>query len=317
MHIKLECPRCKQSLAVPKKKAGGYVQCPRCKGSLWVSENLPESADGDRPDGSVVAETVTAPGPAAPNPASSAGRIPTIPIPPAAEVGAAPAVGPVMPPPPPPPGGSGSMPAVAIPRPAGVGSGSVTKFRAASPPLPAAGVSAATGTAPPPAPRKTARFITADAAQSAIKLAADGKLPELHLQEGNRKDKSDGKGNAVSPLLLLVALVVSVMMSMALVLMPSSSEDQLLLSRKANARQDIIDKYFSDLDPKKPLEPYQILLREAQAAYSHGDRATEFARYRRVLDMLRREHGPFDKGLTGSPSRDKELEEQLTILLEG
>jgi hypothetical protein len=33
--------------------------------------------------------------------------------------------------------------------------------------------------------------------------------------------------------------------------------------------------------------------------------------------MLRREHGEFERGLTGSLSRDKELEEQLTVLLGG
>ena len=59
-------------------------------------------------------------------------------------------------------------------------------------------------------------------------------------------------------------------MSLALVLMTLGSDDQDLLARKANARQDIADKYFSDLDPKKPLERYQILLREAQAAYSRA-----------------------------------------------
>ena len=317
MHIKLECPRCKQSLSVPKKKAGGYVQCPRCKGSLWVSENLAESADGDRPDGSMMAESVTAAPPAPPPVAAAAGRTPSIPLPPAAEVSAASAGMPLPPPPPPPsPGGSGAMPVVAIPRPSGVGSGAVTKFRAAAPPSPPAGSAAAAAAAGAP-PRKTARFITAEASQSAVKLAADGKLPELHLQEGNQRDKSDAKSNAVSPMLLLAALVVSVGMSMALVLMPSGSEDQVSLARRAVARQDIIDKYFSDLDPKKPLERYQIYLREAQAAYSRGDRASEVDRYRRVLDMLRREHGAFDKGLTGSPSRDKELEEQLTILLGG
>jgi uncharacterized protein YbaR (Trm112 family) len=321
MHIKLECPRCKQSLSVPKKKAGGYVQCPRCKGSLWVSENLAESADGDQADGSLPAESVAAPA-AAPPPGASAGRLHAIPLPVPAASGPAPAAAPMAPPPPPPPpspSGSGAMPSVSIPRPAGVATGTVTKFRAAAAPPQPPGASPAAGTSsgPPPSARKTARFITAAAAQSAIKVASDGKLPELHLLEGNQKDKADAKGNAVSPLMLVAALVFSVGMSMALVLMPSGSEDLSLAARRANARQDIADKYFSDLDPKKALEPYQILLREAQAAYSRGDRAAETGRYRRVLDMLRREHGPFDKGLTGSPSRDKELEEQLTVLLGG
>ena len=269
------------------------------------------------------AETVAAPVAAMPA-AAPAVRVHSIPLPPAAEPGTA-AASPVPPPPPSPPSsppppspsGSGGMPTVAIPRPSGVGAGAVTKFRAAAPPPSPAGSAAATSSGPPPATRKTARFITADAAQSGIKVAADGKLPELHLQEGNQKDKSDAAGKGVSPLLLVAVLALSVMMCMALVLMPGGSEDENLLARRAYARQTIADKYFSDLDPKKQLEPYQILLREAQAAYSRGDRATEVNRYHRVLDMLRREHSAFDRGLTGSPSRDRELEEQLTVLLGG
>ena len=42
MAIKLDCPRCKQPLSVPNKKAGSYVNCPRCKGRFWV----PKDADG-------------------------------------------------------------------------------------------------------------------------------------------------------------------------------------------------------------------------------------------------------------------------------
>jgi hypothetical protein len=210
------------------------------------------------------------------------------------------------------------MPAVGTARPAGVGAGAVTRFRAVVPPQPPPGSAPAAASAgPPPAAKKTARFITADAAQSAIKLAADGKLPELHLLEGNQKEKSDAKSKAVSPLLLVVALMASVGMSIVLVMMPAGSGNQDLLASQAYARQVIRDKYFSDLDPNKPLERYQILLREADQAYSRGDRPAEVDRYRRVLDMLRREHDAFDKGLTGSPSRDKVLEEQLTILLEG
>jgi hypothetical protein len=208
------------------------------------------------------------------------------------------------------------MSAVAVPRPVGVGS--LTKPRLPSPPLPpAGGVPATVPAAPPPPTRKTARFVTAEAAESALHLAADGKLPELHLQEVGKKDKSVAKGNAINPLLLLVLLFMSVAMSLALVLVDWGGGDPVSQRAKANARQVIEDNYFSNLNRNDPLERYQVLLREAQEAYSRHDRATEVNRYRKVLDMLHREHGQFDKGITGSPSRDKELEEQLTILLGG
>jgi DNA-directed RNA polymerase subunit RPC12/RpoP len=304
MHIKLECPRCKQPLSVSKDRAGGYVQCPRCNGRLWVPGNRETAAEGVAHDAAALADTVVmAPLPGAPplSPGGS-GAMPAVTPPAAPAAGAA----------------DVSARPTAAPRPTGVGSGSVTRFRLPAAPLPPVGnLPASIPQGPPAAAKKTARFITADAAQSAIKLAADGKLPELHLQEAGQSDTSESQHSAVNPLLLLVALCVSVAMSLVLVLVDFSPDEQPAQARKANARVDIADKYFSDLDPKKPLERYQILLREAQEAYSRHDRAGEVDRYRRVLDMLRRERGPFDKGLTGSPSRDKELEEQLTILLGG
>ena len=80
----------------------------------------------------------------------------------------------------------------------------------------------------------------------------------------------------------------------------------------------IEDKFFGAGNiENKGLEPYQVLLREAQLAHSHGDFETERQRYRRVLDMLRAEHGADEKGLTGSHRRDKELEGEISVLLGG
>jgi hypothetical protein len=65
------------------------------------------------------------------------------------------------------------------------------------------------------------------------------------------------------------------------------------------------------------LEPYQILLRDAQQAYSRGDHRAQRDCYGKVLDLLRAERGSEEKGLTGSRSKDKELEEALLVLLSG
>lgn len=80
------------------------------------------------------------------------------------------------------------------------------------------------------------------------------------------------------------------------------------------ARRVIEEEFFSNLDSPAPRDRYQIYLRDAQRAYARGDRVTERKLFRQVLDLLRAERGPFDT-ITGTPSRDKRLEEQIVILL--
>jgi hypothetical protein len=175
---------------------------------------------------------------------------------------------------------------------------------------------ATTAAGPPPVVKKRARFITADAAQSGLQLAADGKLPELHLQEGNKKEKAEGKSSGVNPLVLMGVLCLSVAMSIFLVLYNFNQGGDSLQRTKDDARANIRE-FYSDPDKKKPLEPYQILLREAERAHSRGDRPAEIKSYKRVLDLLRAERGPFEKGPTGSPKRDRELLDLIRILLKG
>jgi predicted lipid-binding transport protein (Tim44 family) len=81
-----------------------------------------------------------------------------------------------------------------------------------------------------------------------------------------------------------------------------------------DARRDIEEHYFGE-PGKKDLEPYQIKLREAERAYGRKDFKQERLLYKKVLDMLRAERGPADSGLTGSRSRDKNLEKDVNILL--
>ncbi len=74
-------------------------------------------------------------------------------------------------------------------------------------------------------------------------------------------------------------------------------------------------EYFSHLDPNEPLVAYQLLLREAQRAYTRGDKQAERDAYRSVLRLLRAERGRFE-GLTGSPKSDEDLENHITIILQ-
>ena len=250
MPLKLDCPRCKQTMAVPTQKAGGYVQCPRCQGRVWVPDGEHEAPAG---------------------PATSSGASATR--------------APQAPPPAPP-------------------------FTATAPVVPT-----------PPALRKTARFIAAESAQSPIKPAADGKLPELKLDDG-QPDANAGQQNrtAVNPLVLLAALSLSVTFSVMLVFVDFGDSRGVNYERKAAARYNVEKDYFPDiresaLDRTKRLEPYQVLLSEAQQAHARNDEKVERAAYGKVLSMLRSERGAFQKGLTGSAQRDKRLEELITTLL--
>ncbi len=173
--------------------------------------------------------------------------------------------------------------------------------------------------APPPvAHKRVARFITADSAESTLMRGDDGQLPELHLEEDGAEKQPGAAARPVPPLALLGVLGLSAAISLVLILYDGPSPANSAREKKAAMRQKIEDYYFGsgNLDAKR-LEPYQLLLREAQQAYSRGDDKTQRERYRKVLDMLRAERGLEERGLTGSRSKDKELEEAISVLLGG
>ncbi|NLE36673.1 MAG: zf-TFIIB domain-containing protein, partial [Pirellulaceae bacterium] len=235
MPIKLECPRCKKPLAVPRKKAGSYVHCPECGGRFWA----PASDDQQtaEPTGAAPAQEASEPSPAVP---------PT--RPPAKKPRPAPRTEPRP---------SGSVPSVAKP----------------------------SREEPPGAPRKNvARFVSAEAAQSPLKLAKDGRLPELMLEQEEEKTTRGEKGRAMNPALLIGGVALSVVFSLVLLLWEPSASDPG--DDKARARQTIRDNFFAVADDRPPL-PYQQWLREAQRAASRGDARTERMLYQRVLDQLR------------------------------
>ena len=63
--------------------------------------------------------------------------------------------------------------------------------------------------------RKVARFVTADAAESALKPAADGKLPELKLRDAGEKTPREAGRKSMNPLVLFGLLAMSVVMSVS------------------------------------------------------------------------------------------------------
>jgi len=164
--------------------------------------------------------------------------------------------------------------------------------------------------------RKVARFIVAEASDSTLQLAADGKLPELHLEEGTAKEKLAAASASMNPLILVGGLCAAAVLWGVLILTLMQSPTVSGSAQKDQARFQIETKFFGSGNIEdKSLQPYQKLLREAQRAHTSGDKKTEHSDYRQVLDMLRAERGTHEKGLTGSPERDKELEDAISVLL--
>jgi hypothetical protein len=158
-----------------------------------------------------------------------------------------------------------------------------------------------------------ARFIPAEAAQSKLKPADDGKLPGLQLHEtagGGRQEKAHG----TNPLVLIGLLSLSVVATVVIAFSDFQPSDHSSENDKAAARWKIGEDYFADLG-NQALKPYQVYLRKAQQAHVRGDAKAEHAMYHKVLDLLRAERLP-GESLTGTLQRDEKLEEYLVTLLQ-
>ena len=169
---------------------------------------------------------------------------------------------------------------------------------------------------PPPAAARpggaVARFIPAEAAQSKLKPADDGKLPGLRLHEtagGARQEKARG----INPLVLIGLLCLSVVGTVVILFSDFGPSDHSSDNDKARARQHISDTYFIDLG-NQSLKPYQVYLRDAQRAHVRGDAKTERAMYQKVLALLHAERLP-GENLTGTAERDEDLKGYLITLL--
>ncbi len=160
-----------------------------------------------------------------------------------------------------------------------------------------------------------ARFITTELSACPLPVTADGKLPELKLgdSEGRTVDKP-ARPRGMHPLVLFGLLAGSLAASLLLLLAPMDATAPSRQEARQQARRIIETEYFRELDEGVPPRPYQLLLREAKLAHSRGDFRREREMYRRVLDLLRAYPKP-EKGITGSPQRDEELERQLIVLL--
>lgn len=169
--------------------------------------------------------------------------------------------------------------------------------------------------------RRVAQFITADVAQSQLTVAADGKLPELHLSVDNagpRKRKALVGGNSWATVVLIC---LSLLAAVAMIMIDTGSSPTTSSTAK-ELRIRIKTRYFGDDGAE--LRPYQILLRRAQQAHDRGDRKAERQYYLQVLGMLRDENlHPLGRNLTGMEKKatdlslpsDEDLEEKVSTLL--
>jgi hypothetical protein len=157
-------------------------------------------------------------------------------------------------------------------------------------------------------------MVVEDSIPAALVLAADGQLPALRLSETESEKAPEEKSRTINPLLLLTILCTSVVVSLALIFIDFGSEQGVDNPAKQRARYVIEQEYISDVDDPAPKERYQWLLREALRAYWRRDYQKERELYREVLNLLRQER-PKNQSLTGSPGRDRRLQELLTILL--
>jgi hypothetical protein len=287
MAIKTQCPRCKQPLSVPSKLAGSYANCPRCQGRFWISKDAPlDSSISDSVNLSGSSLTLTQ------APAAQAG--PQVAVPPSAAAAA----------PPPRSYFPSITPLAPIPTP------------------PQEPASASAPPAPPPPARKIARLVSADAADSSLKIAPDGQLPNLQLQDVDKKEKGQGKSRSIPPLVLIAAWVFSVVMTVAIVMFSGDNSNSESLTReKAQAMKEIEDQYFGD-PSHAALLPYQHLLRNARQARAREDFKAEKQYYRQVLDLLRTEaHAGqsstkhLEKGVTGTRDDDRKLEKLIITVL--
>jgi hypothetical protein len=287
MAVKTQCPRCKQPLSVPSKLAGSYANCPRCQGRFWISKDAPlDSSVNDSVSMSGSTLTLT-----------------QVPVAQTAPVASPPSAG----------SAAAAPPRAYFP--------SVTPL-APIPRPPQDSAAAANPPAPPPQVRKVARLVSADAADSNLKIAPDGQLPNLQLLDVDKKEAGQGKSRAIPPLVLVAAWVFSVVMTVAIFMFSGNNGSEALTRDKAKAMKDIEEQYFGD-PSHVALLPYQRLLREAQQARAREDFKAEKQYYRQVLDQLRTESHSggqssgrhLEKGVTGSREHDRELEKLIITVL--
>lgn len=158
--------------------------------------------------------------------------------------------------------------------------------------------------------------MTANPTERRINLGADGRLPELVLQEGTKSENVAASPRTTNPLVLVAVLSVSFGLS-ALMLLMDTETRRSESEQQAQARDELTLHYTQSI---RRLEPYQEELRRALQFHNQGKYAEERRCYRIVLDLLHEEHRDNLKGLTGvhrglTPPSDEHLELLLSQLL--
>lgn len=163
--------------------------------------------------------------------------------------------------------------------------------------------------------RKTAKLITSTNDNSRLTLGADGQLPELVIKETSTTEKKTKEDQESSPVMLIVALAVSVAMSLLLLFVPTQSR-----SSKTDVADALAALQEHYIGTRQPLEPYQMLVRKAIQAENKGDVRTAVSAYSELLQMLHEERPNENQGLTGPrystrEPNDRQLEIYLRTLL--
>ncbi len=275
------CPHCGGKLQIPARKHGESVTCPRCQREFVA-------APATHADSQVGRSTATIP------------AVRPLPVPAALQTGdenAVPADHDLS--------ASRTVP-VAVPVPPPPSTPSASGGRAT-----ASGSAAAAGTPALPA-HGTARIIRPESIQPAT--PPEGKLPTLSLTDAPQRSALELPKIKSHPLVLGALLCGSLIISVAVLLTDFDATPGHRTTR-AEAREKL--RGFYEAPPRSSLQPYQMQLRQAQQAHSRGDHNAETACYRKVLAQLRAENRSPYTGLTGSPTRDGELEGYLSILLDG
>jgi hypothetical protein len=172
----------------------------------------------------------------------------------------------------------------------------------------------------PKGPREAqpARFIAAESGDTRINLGADGRLPELVLNEGSKQEASETAERTSHPIRLIVILCASfVALLWVLTMDAGSGRDESRM--KAELRRELQELYARRSQPHHPQKEYQELLSKALQAHNQGKYADEERYYRLVLNLLRAEslqkNAANVKGLTGVRKDNVPSDEHLESLL--
>ncbi len=155
-------------------------------------------------------------------------------------------------------------------------------------------------------------------------MGADGKLPELLLEDADKKQEAVAEEKAKSsspPWLLMGVFATSIAMSLAMLFIETDGTGGGGVRSQAVARVQLKQLYAGDYPP---LAPYQLRVRQALQAFQKGDREEERRLLREVLDILHAESKSRTTGITGmidapdppigNPS-DRHLESLISTLL--